>query len=143
MTIDQDMLVRETGITYEQTKLFVDLMKKLGYLNGKATELAKEEKKLVKKPRCCGHIVQQNGRNYATHSVYDKCPHDGHEPKPGQGRGPRKYISEASLEDMRTAMTTYKQWSQIKHRLEEAQKRQKQLVSNLELVLKDRTQWFR
>lgn len=143
MAIDEDMLVRETGITYEQTRLFVDLMKKLGYINDKVAELTKDEKKLFKKPRCCGHIVQQNGRNYATHSVYAHCPYPGHEPKPGQGRGPRKYISEASLKEMQAAMATHPQWSQVKHRLEVAQKRQKQFMSDLELVLKDKAQWFR
>ncbi len=112
-------LVFDLQLPSRETRAALEILMVLAEYDRQITVLKKAIRALEKQPLCCGSLERRdNGAMLVVHGVRDKCPFPGHGPKPGQRRGPRRYVRREDRSMVIEAQSCYVEHQRLLRELE-------------------------
>lgn len=112
-------LVYGLQLPSHETRAALEILMVLAEYDRQITVLKKAIRALEKQPLCCGSLERRdNGAMLVVHGVRDKCPFPGHEPKPEQRRGPRRYVRQEDRKMIIKAQSRFVERQRLQRELE-------------------------
>ena len=125
-------LVYDFQLPSKETQVALEILMVLAEYDRQIRALNAAIRALARKPLCCGTFEERkNGSILVVHGVRDACPFPGHEPEPGQRRGPRRYVRQEDREKMTGAQARYVELLCLRRELESIERGRRLIADKL------------
>ena len=127
-------LVYDFQLPSKETQVALEILMVLAEYDRQIRALNSVIRSLERKPLCCGSIEERkNGSILVVHGVRDACPFPGHEPEPGQRRGPRRYVRLKERKMIADAQAHYMELLCLRRELESIERGRRLIADKLRM----------